>query len=154
DPSDSNVFYGEYVNLNVHRSLDGGKSSDYISGKFFDGQQWQVKPPPFQIPDAASGSALFVAPFVLDPNEPNRILAGGLSLWRTNDAKTPSTNTSGPSWASIKNSAGGNISAIAVQPNNSDVIWVGHDDGQVYKTSNGTDAHPDWQQIDKSGSSP
>ncbi len=154
DPTEPNILYGEYVFLNVHRSLDGGATAEYISGQFWDGQQWRYKPVPFQIPDAASNSALFIGPFVLDPNEPNRILAGGLSLWRTNDARTPNTISSGPSWDSIKNSAGGNISAIAIQPSNSDIIWVGHEDGQVYKTTNGTDSVPVWQQIDNSGPNP
>jgi photosystem II stability/assembly factor-like uncharacterized protein len=154
DPTDPNTFYGEYVFLNINRSSDGGTTADYISGQFWDGTQWTFKPVPFQIPDAASQSALFIAPFVLDPNAPNRILAGGLSLWCTNDAKTPNTNSSGPSWASIKNSAGGHISAIAVTPGNSDVIWVGHEDGQVYKTTNGTAASPAWQQIDNTGANP
>jgi photosystem II stability/assembly factor-like uncharacterized protein len=111
DPTDSTIFYGEYVFLNIHRSTDGGATAEYISGQFFNEQQqqWMFKPVPYQITDAASQDALFIAPFLLDPNEPNRILAGGLSLWRTNDARTPNTNDAGPSWASIKNSAGSHI---------------------------------------------
>ena len=67
--------------------------------------------------------------------------AGGLSLWRTDDAKTPNTTASGPSWRAIKPSAGGNISAIAVGQGDSDVVWVGHRDGKVFRTTNGTRAH-------------
>ena len=123
-------------------------------GNIWDGQQWMFKPVPYQIPDAASQRALFVAPFVLDPNNPNRILAGGQLLWRAEDAKRPNTNASGPSWASIKNSSGSNISAIAIPPGNSDIVWVGHDDGQVYKTANGNSAVLTWQQMDNTGANP
>jgi hypothetical protein len=35
-----------------------------------------------------------------------------------------------------------------VAPGNSDVIWVGYSDGQVWKTTNGTDASPTWTLVD------
>jgi len=144
DPTDPSCFYGEYVYLNIHRSLDGGRNAEFISGNFWTGQDWQWKLPPFRIPDAKNQKALFIAPFVLDPNEPHRILAGGLSLWRTNDAKTPNTNTRGPSWSSIKSPTGAFISAIAIAQGNPDLVWVGHANGDVYCTRNGTKPNPIW----------
>ena len=161
DPTDPKVFYGEYVFLNIHRNLDGASTDDtlgdrYISGQFWNdpARKWDWKPMPFTISDAKNQQALFIAPFILDPNEPNRLLAGGLSLWRTNDAKTPNTPTSGPSWAAIKPSAGVPISAIAVAKGKSQIIWVGHKDGQVFRTTNGLAASPIWQRIDRTGPSP
>lgn len=149
DPHDQSRFYGEYVYLNICRSSDGGKTADYISGQYWNAQarQWMWKPVPYCIPDAKAQQALFIAPFVLDPNESNRLLGGGMSLWRTNDVKTPNTNTAGPSWAAIKASMGRPISAIAVTPGNSDVIWVGHDNGDVYVTRNGTTTTPAWLKM-------
>ncbi len=91
---------------------------------------------------------------MLDPNNPNRLLAGGRSLWLTIDAKTPNTFTSGPSWRAIKLSAGSLISALAVARGNSDIIWVGHVDGQIYRTANGTASQPVWPRVDHVGSSP
>ena len=117
-------------------------------------RRWDWKPIPFTITDAKNRQALFIAPFVLDPNEPNRILGGGVSLWRTNDAKTANTPARGPSWAAIKPSAGPPISAIAIAKGNSDVVWVGHTDGQIYKTVNGTTGSPVWQRMDHTGPSP
>ena len=154
DSTDPDVFYGEYVFLNIHRSLDGGATADYISGQFWDGSQWTWKPLPYRIPDARNANALFIAPFVLDPNEPNRILGGGLSLWRTNDAKRPNTNSTGPSWRAIKASAGSLISALAIARGNANVVWVGHEDGQVYKSTNGTVASPVWRKVDHTGAHP
>jgi hypothetical protein len=165
DPTDPNVFYGEYTFLNIHRNTDGGATEDtrgdrYITGQFFnlDEREWDWKPVPHRIPDAKPEpnrpmQALFIAPFVLDPNEPDRILAGGRSLWRTNDAKTPNTTTSGPTWASIKDPIGDpatkrlEISAIAIAAGHSDTVWVGHVNGAVFHTDNATATAPTWRQV-------
>jgi hypothetical protein len=128
DPTDPNYFYGEYVYLNLHRSSNRGASASYI----YSG-----------ITDAATACANFIAPFILDPNNPNTMLAGGCSLWRSTNVKAAT-----PSWASIKPSGADNISAIAVAPGNSDIIWVGYNNGDVYKTINGTNASPTWTRVD------
>ena len=156
DPLNANYYYGEYVNLNLHRSNDGGVSSDYIFGGYWfynsvSGWEWKIKNAPYRIDDAVNGHANFIAPFILDPNNPSRLLAGGLSLWRSNDVKAANTDTTGPAWASIKNSIGDYISAIAVAPGNSNIIWVGHNNGNVYKTINGTAASPTWTLVDTAG---
>lgn len=154
DPADQDYFYGEYVYLNIHRSTDGGSSSDYISGQFWNGSQWTWKPIPYRITDAMNQQALFIAPFALDPSNSSRILAGGISLWRTNNCKAPNTNNTGPLWTAIKGSVGARISAIAIAPGNSDVVWVGYEDGQVFNTVNGSQANPLWQKIDHTGPNP
>ena len=53
--------------------------------------------PSVGISDAFNG-ANFIAPFILDPNEPNRMLAGGVSLWRSDDIKAAGL----PTWTAIK----------------------------------------------------
>lgn len=161
DPTDPKVFYGEYVYLDIHRNTDGGTTDDtqgnrYISGHFWNAAigDWAWKPVPFRIPDAMNFDALFIAPFALDPNEPNRLLAGGLSLWRTNNARAPNTPTSGPQWQAIKPSVGAHISAIAVARGDSNVVWVGHENGRIYRTLTGTGAQPAWQRVDAVGPKP
>lgn len=156
DQTNPDYFYGEYVYLNIHRSTDGGGVADYISGQYWNSGQgvWAWKPVPYSIPDAMNRQALFIAPFILDPNSPDRILGGGLSLWRTNDARTPNTNNTGPSWTSIKSSAGSYISAIAVAVGNPDLIWIGHVNGQLYKAVNGTKTNPIWQRMDHGNLNP
>ena len=158
DANDPNVFYGEYVFLNIHRNTDGATTDDttgdrYISGQFWNGviRQWDWKQPPFRIPDAFNQRALFIAPFTLDANDSNRILAGGESLWRTNDAKAPNTPTSGPRWTRIKPPSNSPISAIAIAPGDSDQVWVGYADGEVGRSLDATAAMPTWTRIDGPG---
>jgi hypothetical protein len=152
DPIDDRYFYGEYIYLNIHRSDNGGQSSDYISGQYWNGSQWTWKNPPYRIEDARNRSALFIAPFILDSNNSDRILAGGMSLWRTNNAKAPNTNNTAPSWKAIKSSSGISepISAISVARGNDNIIWVGHADGAVFKTLDGASSNPNWQKISSS----
>jgi photosystem II stability/assembly factor-like uncharacterized protein len=124
DQTDPNYFYGEYVGLQIYRSTDGGDTVHYIdTGLDRD-------------------NANFIAPFVLDPNNPSTLLAGGASLSRSTDAKAAT-----PTWASIKSPILGStgISAIAVARGNSDIVWVGYNDGSVYYTTNGTAANPTWE---------
>jgi CARDB len=127
DPTNSNYFYGEYVDLLIHRSTDGGASASYIYNGIAD----------------AGTCANFISPFILDPNNPNTMLAGGCSLWRSTNVKAAT-----PTWTAIKSPAFDNISAIAVAQGNSSIIWVGHNDGSVYKTTNGTAASPTWVRVD------
>jgi photosystem II stability/assembly factor-like uncharacterized protein len=91
---------------------------------------------------------------VLDPNNSNCLLGGGFSVWRTNNAKAPNTNNTGPIWSSVKSSIGKKVSAIAVAKGNSNLIWVGYEGGEVFKTLNGTQANPVWQRVDHTGSNP
>lgn len=161
DPTDPDVFYGEYVFANVHRNLDGGTTDDlagdrYISGQFWNALigDWDWKPVPYRIPDAMNQKALFIAPLVLDPNDADRLLVGGLSLWRTEDAKAPNTPTTGPSWQSIKPPAGSRISAIAVARGASDVVWVGHTDGKAFRSTDATSTQPRWDRVGVGGASP
>jgi photosystem II stability/assembly factor-like uncharacterized protein len=126
DPTNSNYFYGEYVYLRIHRSTNGGASSSNI----YNG-----------ITDAANSCANFIAPFILDPNNPNTMLGGACSLWRSTNVKATT-----PTWSAIKAPISGNsrISAVAVAKGNSNIVWVGHNNGDVYTTDNGTASSPTW----------
>jgi hypothetical protein len=131
DSADPNYLYGEYVYLNIHRSSNGGVSSSYIHTG---------------IADANSSGANFIAPFVLDPNNNNRMLGGGLSLWESVNVKAGT-----PTWASKKASTGSKISSIAIAEGNPNIVWVGHNDGSVYKTTNATSTSPIWDKVRTAG---
>jgi photosystem II stability/assembly factor-like uncharacterized protein len=134
DPTDPKIFYGEHQYLWVHRSKDGGETSQEISEGI----------------EEAGNTTVFIGPLLLDPNDPRTLLVGGRRLWRTTNARDDK-----PSWSAIKpevdndrSNRKANIGALAVAPGNSDVIWVGHADGALYKTTNGTAAQPEWARID------
>ncbi len=166
DQTDPNFFYEEYVFLEIHRNDNGAiDDSDwwqkYISGKFFNAatRRWDTKPVPFNIPDVINQDALFIAPFVLDPNNSDRLLGGGAELWRTNDAKTPNTDADGPHWGSIKPRTvpapqSDPISAVTVAAGDSDIVWVGHVSGQVFACNDATSAVPSWTEVGVNGPLP
>ncbi|GAB4142519.1 MAG: exo-alpha-sialidase [Planctomycetota bacterium] len=131
DPTNPSYVYGEYVWCRVHRSSNGGASASF----FYNG-----------ITETTSATANFIAPIALDPNLPTRLYAGATRLWRTNSARSPS-----PGWAAIKPAAGAFISAIAVAEGDSDLVWVGHNDGELFKTSNATASTPTWIAVDDNG---
>ncbi len=138
DPTDPTVFYGEYVRARVFRSGRG-----YIHGQTVTGGNG---PCPSILAgdhiDACCSSALFYSPLIMDLGNPNRLLSGAARLWRTNNAKAAS-----PTWEVIKGpaptvAARNFISAIDIAPSDSNTIWVGHMNGQVFMTTNGTAANP------------
>ncbi|MBI4788332.1 MAG: hypothetical protein HY782_14970 [Chloroflexi bacterium] len=152
DPTNPNYLYNEYIYGQVHRSDTGGDGdSDSIWGTYWDGAAWTCRAAPYRIDDACNGVGSFIAPILLDPNNANRLFVGDLSLWVTNDARTPyvwNSPTGGPQWTALKASIGSGINAIAVAPSNSNVIWVGHKNSQIYMTTNGTSTPPAWTRVD------
>ncbi|HLQ38956.1 MAG TPA: hypothetical protein VK348_14195, partial [Planctomycetota bacterium] len=128
----ANYLYGEYVDAQVHRSTDAGASANYIYSGIAD----------------AGSNANFIAPLILDPNDPTRLLVGGRSLWRTSNARAATV-----AWTAIKPAVtpAVNISAIAIAPGNANVVWVAHNDGRIFKTGNGLAAAPTWTVVDDNG---
>lgn len=142
DPADANYLYGEYVYLRLHRSTNGAAASPSAS-YIYSG-----------ITDAASAEANFIAPFTLDPNNSSRLYGGAKRLWVSNNVKAAP-----PTWAIAKAQATDRdtsvtidpywtyISAVAVAPGSPDVMYVGHNDGRVFKTTNATAATPSWTSL-------
>ena len=127
DPTDASYFYAGMIYLQIQRSSNGGRDWTNIT----DG-----------IGDAFS-NANFIAPLILDPNDPNRMFAGGTRLWRSVNVKSAK-----PAWAPITSGAGGNyISTIAVAPGQPQVVWIGHNLGHVYRSTNATAATPRFSAI-------
>ncbi|MCB9888806.1 MAG: hypothetical protein H6836_04455 [Planctomycetes bacterium] len=142
DPTDGNYHYGEYIYGQVSRSSNGGVQGDDIWGG--------GKSAPYIISEAANNQGLFIAPFVLDPHNSNRLLVGLNSLWQSNDVKAPLTASTGPRWGVIKPATASvdPISAITVDPTDANVIWVGHTNGSIFITRNGLAASPTWNRAD------
>ncbi|MCB9840430.1 MAG: hypothetical protein H6809_02115 [Phycisphaeraceae bacterium] len=155
DPTDPNVWYGETQRLAIRRSTNGGTSFSQITTG---------------LTDVGGQNTNFIPYFMLDPNDPNRMLAAARRLWRANDVRTGSP----PTWTIIKPSieapeppAGPpqrdpspdhyvgnspfNISTIAVAKGNPDVVWVGYNNGQLDFSTDGTAATPTWTRVDTNG---
>lgn len=144
DQTDPNFMYGEFQWLDIHRNSTGG-----ISGST-DISCSSTKAAQYVIADCLNQTTNFISPVLLDPNNPNTLLGGGQQLWRTTDARTATTSTTGPTWTSIKPVTTGSsaIAALAVQTGNSNRIWVGHNNGEIWVTSNGTVGAPTWTRVD------
>ncbi|MEQ1932612.1 MAG: hypothetical protein ABL962_01850 [Fimbriimonadaceae bacterium] len=157
DPADQNYFYGTVYTALHFRSTNGGTSASYI---------YNTANP---ITDANTANVNFENYLMLDPNNSSRLFSCCKRLWRTNNSKAGA-----PDWFVIKPAiaprpgGGGsdvpeahfnpndplNISMMAIAPGNSDIIWVGHNNGQVWKSVNGTATSPTWTRMDTNGPLP
>ncbi|MEO6595005.1 MAG: hypothetical protein ABIP94_09670 [Planctomycetota bacterium] len=146
DQSNPNFFYGGYQYLGLQRSSNGGVNWSGIAGA-------TTGDPGFN----------FIPYFLLDPNNQNRMLACGRAMWRTDNVRTgtpPSwvqikaprfCPTFGPATAHFQDNPTCNHSTAQIAVGNSDVIWVGHNDGEIHRTNNGTQASPVWTLVDSAG---
>lgn len=89
------------------------------------------------------------APLVLDTNGTatgrQRLFQGGTALYVLDNPRAASWPVN---WRRIKASVGSNISTIVPVPGNPDKIWVGHNGGEIYRTTNGTSSTPTWTRMD------
>jgi hypothetical protein len=135
DQSSEPYFYGEGYQLTMYRSITAtAKAQDIWGGP---GHPNGIPHPPECGGDLPCAN--FTAPFILDPDNRDRILGGGASLWRTNNARE--SDSFQVAWTAIKDPVGEStnyISAVAVAEGNSNLIWVGYNNGSVYYTTNGT----------------
>ena len=63
-----------------------------------------------------------------------------------------STDNTGPHWQSVKDVMPGKsperlISAIAISPADSNIVWIGYNSGRIFQTLNAKDAGPKWQEV-------
>ncbi len=81
----------------------------------------------------------FIAPLVMDPSDSNTLLGGTNRVWRTTNAAATDPNEI--IWTPISGtnvSSGGRLNAIAVSHQNSNKIYVGNTQGNVYLTEDGS----------------
>jgi photosystem II stability/assembly factor-like uncharacterized protein len=122
DPSNNNYVYAEYQYGNFARSTDGGYNfSSAMTGiSSSDRKNWNT-------------------PFIIDPNNPQVLYFGANRLYKTTNRAASWTAIS----PDLSNGGGGvnvtwgTITTIAAAPSNSQCIYAGTDDGNVWRTSNG-----------------
>ncbi len=135
DGRGAEIGYGSYVGLDyLFRATNNGLNVDFICGNLSE-----------------CGAANFIPPFTLDPNHRDRLLAGAQSLWVAENARTGNP----PTWRAIRAADSEKVAAIGVAPGHSNQVWIGLNDGRVYRTTNATDLGPTWQTVDdNSGTDP
>lgn len=118
NPEDNNIFYAETQWGNLFRSLDGETMEFSFGADEEDRTNWNT-------------------PVVMDPSNPNTLYYGANILYRTINGgdswelfSEDLTNGEHPSGSQ----SFGTITSIAVAPNNSQVIYVGTDDGNIQVT--------------------
>jgi hypothetical protein len=85
----------------------------------------------------------------VDPNEPRRLFAAAQSAYRTDDA------TAGvPVWQRIRTPGASPITAVAVQPGDSNTVWIAQLNGAVFKTNDALDPVPVWTPVAITGPAP
>jgi photosystem II stability/assembly factor-like uncharacterized protein len=119
NPVNPDRMYTEYITLQMYRSDNGGDDWGWIAGGI------------------DRTGALFYAPFEMDPNNPDVLVAGASRVWRTTDG--------GDTWTAISGNMG-SVSALAVAPHNSEVVYAGSRDGRIWVTPN---CGKDWYEITK-----
>jgi photosystem II stability/assembly factor-like uncharacterized protein len=131
--NNTNILYAEIQFLRIRKSTDGGDHFSAATTGLGDAND-KIR-------------CLFIAPFVMDPNNPDYLVAGGASIWRTTNGAS--------NWTKIRNDLGYTIkdgdtiynkcSAIDIADGNSSIIWVAYDNGNIAKTTN---AGTSWTRVD------
>jgi photosystem II stability/assembly factor-like uncharacterized protein len=113
DPTHTNVLYAENTGLSIQKSIDGGKTFlNAVSG-------------------IVDFNFLFIAPFLMDSTNSQRLWTGGDYLWVTNNAAARWSRAS----AKIAGSRFNAISAIASSPADSNHVLMGTAEGVIHRNS-------------------
>lgn len=111
DPVNPANVYAESQWFGFLKSVDGGQTfQDAINGMTEDYRNF-----------------LFITPFTMDPSQPQNLWTGGHRVWRTNDGAQ--------NWVSASRDlvGSGSVSALTVDPDNSQSVLVGTTRGDVYR---------------------
>lgn len=128
DFSNPNIVYGEYVNLCFFKSTNGGTT--FV--KSMNG----IPAGPNQY-DGTTDRVQFIAPFSMDPNNSNTIVAGTYRVFRTTDGAANWSAISGDLTGDGAGQTGATITTVIVAKGNSNVIYVGCSNGKVQVTTDG-----------------
>ncbi|MCI5058572.1 MAG: T9SS type A sorting domain-containing protein, partial [Flavobacteriales bacterium] len=132
DPTDDDYVYAEYQWGNLFRSTNGGSnmSSARNGVNTSDRFNWN-------------------APLAMDPQNPSTLYFGSHRVYKSTNRAASWTSissdlTNGPGNGNLSY---GTLTTIAVSPLNSNIIYVGTEDGNVWNTSDGGNS---WNKISAS----
>lgn len=132
DQSNSQIAYEEYVYLDMKKTTNGGNNwNSCITG----------------LSDATNPNAcLFIAPFSLNPEASNVLIAGSDNVWVTVNSAGSWTSSSGTL------SAGEKVSAVTILNSSSPYLgFAGTTDGKVFRCTNLTGSSDSWSNISPPG---
>ncbi len=120
DPTNSNTIFAEYQWGNLYKSTNFGYSWSWALNGVSSGDRrnWS-------------------SPVVFDPADPQRMYFGTYRLWRTTNGAGSWSAISGDLTNGDQGGGYGTITTIAASPADTDVIWVGTDDSNVWVSQNG-----------------
>ncbi len=129
--TDSKICFEEYVYLDIHISFDGGETW----WRAIDG-----------LDDANNSSeTLFIAPYAMNPDNSQIMVAGSDNVWFSNDLAENWTASSGQF-------TDGKVSAVAVFGATPPYLSLaGTTDGRVFKCTNITGNNDEWTEITPPG---
>lgn len=110
DPKHPQTFYAESGFLSLVKSTDGGATFAPATA-------------------GVTGNFSYVAPFVLDPGDPQRLWMGGDALWRSDDGAAIWSRASLPLGANGLDL----VSAIAVAPHDAQRVLAGTSQGTIHR---------------------
>ena len=117
DPLNANTVYAEYVLGAFAKSTDGGFTfSNAVTGITED-----------------SNNFPFIAWYVFDPNNSQRLYTGGRQLWRTENGMGTWTAASAP--IDLVNGNIDNIRSIAVSPFDANLVLFGSYNGKIFRNA-------------------
>lgn len=138
DPASDQRVISQYPALQIQRITNAATGQySYVCSGIPEGGSFGCN---------GSGKANGLSPLANDPSNSKRFYGGGASLWVTQDIWVAPQ----PTWTAIKapsSVAANYISAVAVAPSNPDIVWVGYNNGELYKTANATSQAPTWTAI-------
>ncbi len=127
DYNNPNTVYTEYVYLAIYKSTNAGSSWTKIMNGIPTGPGTY---------DGTTDRVLFIAPLIMDPNNPNILIGGSYRVFRTTNGGNLWTAISGDLTGDGTGSNGATISALAIAKGNSSLIYAGCSNGRLQKTTN------------------
>ena len=110
------VLFAENTGKSIQKSTNGGSN-------FFSAVSGLTEP---------GSNFLFIAPFIMDPGNPQRLWTGGSQMWRTTNSAGSWTQASAGTCGGIES-----VSAIAVAPTDGNKVLSGMSGGCINRTSIG-----------------
>ena len=154
-PASSKDAFALGNDFDVLRTMDSGKSWEYISDNYWNGTGWmRVVGTDWPIEKAEIEWSAPPALAISSSPSPRLYLGGGCLYQCSNPLLKPITETSRPIWsrmrAPLRNKPCDKlptISAIAIHPGDPDDLWLCYENGRIFRTRQALSLQPSWRAV-------